>query len=79
MYLLVGITDWYILPCFHPTLHQSSYVNFVSNPCSEIYKRFIVVLVFFFFHNLKRHQANFGIGRINEGESEENFVECQTQ
>jgi len=39
----------------HGASHKSNYANIFSNPYYEIYKRFIAVLVFFFFHNPKRH------------------------
>jgi hypothetical protein len=40
-------------------LHQSSCANFVSNPYSEIYRRFIVVLVFYFFSQLEKALREF--------------------
>ncbi len=39
----------------HGTLHPSSCVNFVSNPYCAIYKRFIIVIIYFSPHNPKRH------------------------
>jgi hypothetical protein len=35
-------------------LHQSSCAKFVPNPYCEIYRRFIVVFVFFFFSQLEK-------------------------
>jgi hypothetical protein len=51
------IQDKYVPPLrghsLHGTSHQSSDVNFVSNPCCELHRRFVSIIIII--HNPKRH------------------------